>query len=197
MAVAAAAELGTGAAADSGRTATVTAAAEAVAVALATSTAGAVPAWGPVDLGAGAGAADLDGPVDLQAVGSFAPTADGVQRVGYRLVTGLGGSAGLTPCQVPTVRIAAWQYAQGGDGALACRVMAAGVRGTAHREGTGGDGAQRVQVTEVVLVSGGRAASVAAWSTGGTVPSLEVPALGAAAAALLAAAPGSDGDDRL
>ncbi|TNM69131.1 hypothetical protein FHN55_04920 [Streptomyces sp. NP160] len=147
--------------------------------------------WAPADLGPRA--AHADEPLDLQAVGAWPGTSGepGAQRIGYRLVTGLPAASGGTPCLVPSVRISQWGYDQGGDPALDCRVMASGVRGTALREGTSGAGASQVQVREVVLVSEGRAASVAAWSTGGAPLVLDGPALGAAAAALLASAGGS------
>lgn len=144
--------------------------------------------WWPVDLGPRA--AHADEPVDLQVVGVWPQAGDapGAQRIGYRLVTGLPAASGSAPCAVPVVRIADWGAPQGGDDALGCRVMAAGLRGTAVREGASGTGAAAVQVREVVLVSEGRAASVAVWSTGGAPLPLDGPALGAAAAALLATA---------
>lgn len=146
------------------------------------------PVWGPADLGPQA--ARADDPLDLQVVGVW-PQAPGTsavsagQRIGYRLITGLPESSGKTPCQVPAVRITDWSWEDGGDAALACRVLAAGARGTAAREGSSGTGTGAKQVREVVLVSGGRAASVAVWSTGGAPLPLDGPALGAAAAALL------------
>jgi hypothetical protein len=145
--------------------------------------------WWPADLGPRA--AHVDEPVDLQVVGVWPqlPESSGSQRIGYRLVTGLSAGSGSSPCAVPVVRVTDWGPAQGGDGALSCRVMAAGLRGTAVREGASGPGASGapgVQVREVVLVSDGRAASVAVWSTGGAPLPLDGPALGAAAAALLA-----------
>ncbi|MEH3076806.1 MAG: hypothetical protein PGN11_09010 [Quadrisphaera sp.] len=142
--------------------------------------------WWPADLGPRAARADE--PVDLQVVGVWpqAVDASGTQRIGYRLVTGLSATSGSDPCSVPAVRIADWSPAQGGGAALGCRVMAAGLRGTAVREG-GSAGAGGVRVREVVLVSDGRAASVAVWSTGGADLPLDGPELGAAAAALLAA----------
>ncbi|PWJ55888.1 hypothetical protein SAMN06264364_102256 [Quadrisphaera granulorum] len=147
------------------------------------------PVWWPADLGARAAYADE--PLDLQVMGEWlqAPGTPGVQRIGFRLVTGLPAASGSTPCQVPVVRITDWGWVQGGDSALGCRVMAAGVRGTAVREGDTGDGDSAVRLREVVLVSEGRAASVAVWSTGGAPLPLDGPALGAAAAALLVAGP--------
>lgn len=142
--------------------------------------------WWPADLGPRAARADE--PVDLQVVGVWpqAVDASGTQRIGYRLVTGLSAAGGSDPCAVPAVRIADGGAAQGGGAALGCRVMAAGLRGTAVREG-GSPGGGGVHVREVVLVSDGRAASVAVWSTGGADLPLDGPELGAAAAALLAA----------
>ncbi|MGQ7295676.1 hypothetical protein [Quadrisphaera sp. KR29] len=144
------------------------------------------PEWWPADLGPRA--AHTDEPVDLQVVGTWpqAPEAAGVQRIGYRLVTGLPQSTGAAPCEVPAVRVGDWSAARAGGAQPRCTVMAAGVRGTAVRTGDAGQGASRVQVREVVLVSEGRAASVAVWSTGDAPLPLDGPLLGAAAAALLA-----------
>jgi len=142
------------------------------------------PAWAAADVGARGGR--LGGPLDLQVVGTWPASPTGAQRTGFRLLTGLPAVTGAHPCRVPGVRTGTWPQVLDARAGTTCEVRSAGERGSAVRTGRTGEGTSRVQVREVVLVSGGRAAVAAAWSTGSADPPLDLPALGAVAAAVVA-----------
>ncbi len=142
------------------------------------------PAWSAADVGARGGR--LGAPLDLQVVGTWPASPTGAQRTGFRLLTGPPAVTGAHPCRVPGVRTGTWPQVLDPRAGTTCEVRSAGERGTAVRTGTTGEGTSRVQVREVVLVSGGRAAVAAAWSTGTADPPLDLPALGAVAAAVVA-----------
>lgn len=147
---------------------------------------GAPPTWGVADVGARGGL--LGTPLDLQVVGTWPASATGAQRTGFRLLTGLPAATGAHPCRVPGVRTGTWPQVLDPRAGTTCEVRSAGVRGTAVRTGATGEGTSRVQLREVVLVSEGRAAVVAAWSVGSADPPLDLPALGAVAAAVVVSA---------